>query len=150
GLSVGRITVAASAAAGSTSVGASTLGGGGGGGGGGATTLIETSACFPSQAATILAVPSPFAVTVPSFPTVSTFASLLVQATSRPARRLPLLSTAVALCFAVSPGFSVSGMPVRFTFATGRGMTVKLTVTLFPSHSQVILAPPPSTAVTTP
>src|SRR5687767_6281152 len=105
---------------------------------------------FPSTAAAIVTVPGPTPVTNPVDDTVAREASLVDQATGRPARVPPWASLGTAVSCSVCVTTTSSAEGVTATFATGTDDTVTATTADFPSLVAEMTAPPGATAVMSP
>ena len=98
----------------------------------------------------MVAVPSAMPVTRPVPSTAATVPSLVVHVTVRPERRLPFASLTVAPRRTLAPRYTLAGLGLTVTEATGRFVTVTAAVALFPSLVAVIVAEPTARPLTTP
>src|SRR5256884_9819981 len=98
----------------------------------------------------MVAVPSAMPLTSPVLSTADTAPLLVVHVTARPERGLPLASFTVATSRAVAPTYTLAGLGLTVTEATGRFATLTFFLPLFPSLVAVIVADPTPTPLTRP
>jgi hypothetical protein len=106
-----------------------------------------------SLTAVIVAVPTPTAVTVATDPlalTVRTAVLLETQVIVRPVSALPFASLVVAVSCCVAPTIVGVVGAETVTVATGAGVTVRVTLPVFPSLVATMFAVPTLAAVTSP
>src|SRR2546422_2953528 len=98
----------------------------------------------------MVAVPSAMPLTSPVLSTAATAPLLVVHVTARPERGLPLASFTVATSRAVAPTYTLAGLGLTVTEATGRFATLTFFLPFFPSLVAVIVADPTPTPLTRP
>ena len=113
-------------------------------------TVTVVVPVWPSLVAVMVAVPRAMPVISPVLSTAATAPLLVVHATARPERGLPLASLTFAPSRTLAPRYTLAGLGLTLTDATGRFVTVTAAVPLFPSLVAVSVADPAATPLTTP
>src|SRR2546422_460449 len=98
----------------------------------------------------MVAVPSAMPLTSPVVSTAATAPLLVVHVTARPERGLPLASFTVATSRALAPTYTLAGLGLTVTEATGRFATLTFFLPFFPSLVAVIVADPTPTPLSRP